>query len=66
VKAGVPQFAVGPSYGDTGTELFGPYDATKVSVAAVPEPATWVMMLIGMAALGIAVQQRRLLATQGA
>ena len=37
--------------------------ATPVSVAAaVPEPATWAMMLIGFGAVGVALRRRRRLA----
>lgn len=63
--AGVPEFAEGPSYGNKVTDFFEQYDATKWSIAAVrgatpvPEPSTWAMMLTGMAALGLAMQRRR-------
>lgn len=41
----------------TGT-AYGPA-LDNVSVAAVPEPATWAMMLIGFAGLGMMVRSRR-------
>ena len=37
---------------------------TGAAVAAVPEPATWAMMLIGFGAMGVALRRRR--RTQGA
>jgi hypothetical protein len=35
---------------------------TGVSLAAVPEPATWAMMMIGLAGLGAALRSRKLVA----
>ncbi len=34
------------------------FDATSVSVPAVPEPATWAMMLTGFAGMGCAIRRR--------
>jgi PEP-CTERM motif len=59
VNAGYPQFAVGPSYSGQGMALYEPYDVTKWTISAAPEPATWTMMLAGMAGLGLAMRWRR-------
>jgi PEP-CTERM motif len=57
--AGVPEFGEGTSYRAEVTDGFERYDATKWSIrpigtSAVPEPATWAMMLFGFAGLGFA------------
>ena len=43
-----------PSYGN---------EITNVSVAAVPEPATWALMLAGFGAMGVALRSRRRIAS---
>ena len=37
---------------------WSPQRANLPAAAAVPEPATWAMMLIGIAALGLALRMR--------
>ena len=61
INAGYPQFAVGPSYSGENMALYEAYDVTKWTIAAVPEPSTWTMMLAGIAAgLGLlALRSRR-------
>lgn len=44
--------------------VFGPNFEYSVAVAAVPEPATWAMMLFGFAAIGFAVRHRRSVTAQ--
>ena len=44
--------------------VFGPNFKYSVAVAAVPEPATWAMMLFGFAAIGFAVRHRRSVTAQ--
>lgn len=44
----------------SGTLLSNPYAPGGGSVGAVPEPATWAMMLAGFAMLGTAMRRRRL------
>lgn len=46
--------AGGPS---TGTDRLGTFSVA--AVAAVPEPGTWAMMLIGFGAMGVALRRRR-------
>lgn len=46
-------FGLGPTYSVTGTL------APRVSAAAVPEPATWAMMICGFAFTGMALRKRR-------
>lgn len=65
-----PGYSCGPapsdSYASGYTEAGYPsslFVATSASVAAVPEPATWAMMLFGFGALGGAMRFRRKLAT---
>lgn len=38
-------------------------DTITVNVGAVPEPATWALMTLGMAAVGFAMRRRRKVAT---
>jgi hypothetical protein len=35
-----------------------PFDNYRITIAAVPEPASWAMMLMGFGALGVAVRRR--------
>jgi hypothetical protein len=61
---GIPEFGEGVSYRNEVTDGFELYDATKwsirpISASAVPEPATWAMMLIGFAGLSYAGYRRR-------
>lgn len=44
-----------------GATIFGPVDIS-VSFAAVPEPATWAMMLVGLGGLGAMMRRRKALA----
>ena len=75
--AGVPEFAVGPSYGNTGADLFDRFTPANMSISEgfalantsitpVPEPATWATMLTGMAALGLLMRRRRWSGATGA
>jgi hypothetical protein len=62
--AGIPEFGEGASYRTQVTGEFELYDTTKwsirpISASAVPEPATWAMMLIGFAGLSYAGYGRR-------
>jgi hypothetical protein len=63
---GIPEFGEGVSYRNHNqvTDGFEVYDATKwsirpISASAVPEPATWAMVLIGFAGLSYAGYGRR-------
>lgn len=63
----------GFSFGDQSFQYAGPFRTgaptyfelqdgsiiTDLNVAAVPEPATWAMMLLGFAAIGVAARRRR-------
>ena len=63
----------GFSFGDQSFQYAGPFRTgaptyfelqdgsiiTDLNVAAVPEPATWMMMLLGFAAIGVAARRRR-------
>ena len=56
-------YVVGPGFGDTSPgdgEAFLAAVTTAPAVAAVPEPSTWAMMLIGFAALGYMTLRRKL------
>lgn len=39
------------------------FNATSVTVAAVPEPATWAMMLVGFGAMGYTMRRRKKIKT---
>lgn len=54
-------FVVGTAgaYRDFRTDFAGGIDSVSLSVAAVPEPATWAMMLVGFALVGAATRYRR-------
>ena len=41
----------------------GPYTGANNPVSAVPEPATWAMMLIGFGGLGLAMRRKHALST---
>ena len=47
-----------PDGGFAGTQIIGA-GATLTAVRAVPEPATWAMMLLGLGAAGFALRGRR-------
>jgi len=58
LKTSIPPF--GPSNLDV--VINGPttnFSITQISPAAVPEPATWAMMLLGFGAIGAAMRRRR-------
>lgn len=55
----------GIDLGTGGATLIGGLGAqgiTGITIAAVPEPATWAMMLMGFAGVGVALRRRRRLA----
>ena len=58
-----PNFTLGNEQGLYGNDYAGPAFAGQwnfaTSSAAVPEPATWAMLLLGFAGLGAAVRKRR-------
>ena len=41
----------------------GPYTGANNPVSAVPEPATWAMMLIGFGGIGLAMRRKHALST---
>ena len=45
--------------GSTSIGRIGTQGITGITIAAVPEPGTWAMMLIGFGAIGMAVRRRR-------
>lgn len=45
--------------GDSLTSLYDNTGGTSISVASVPEPASWAMMLAGFGVIGFAARQRR-------
>jgi PEP-CTERM motif len=45
--------------GPNGGELYGDYSVDSVTIAAVPEPATWAMMIIGFGGAGAAMRRLR-------
>ena len=45
--------------GSTSIGRIGTQGITGITIAAVPEPGTWAMMLIGFGAIGVAVRRRR-------
>jgi hypothetical protein len=54
--------ALAPDWSRIGTDITheGPFNAAfSLSGSIVPEPATWVMMLLGFAGLGFAFKQSR-------
>ena len=53
-------FAADPasSLGTTGLDAYG-FALDNVSVAAVPEPATWAMMLLGFGIAGVSLRRRK-------
>jgi hypothetical protein len=55
----------GPSsyYGDNSGGFSAEISAASENVGAVPEPATWAMMIIGFGAVGAAMRRRRLTVT---
>lgn len=48
----------------TGGFASGLVSASSSAVTAVPEPATWAMLIFGMGAAGVAMRRRRKLATR--
>jgi hypothetical protein len=50
------QMTSGNAYGQTAVQGFG---VGTFAISAVPEPATWAMMLLGFAGLGFAFRQSR-------
>lgn len=62
ITAGTGRFAGGTgSFGEVGTVDVrnGPPSRLTLNFAAVPEPATWAMMLFGFGGIGIAMRRRR-------
>lgn len=51
--------AAGKSYFNIHTTTFGGGEIRGFLVAIVPEPATWMMMLLGFGAIGLAVRRRQ-------
>jgi len=45
--------------GPNGGELYGDYSVTSVTITAVPEPAAWAMMLVGLGVAGAALRGSR-------
>jgi hypothetical protein len=60
VKLKNTDFALGGAV----TNVAGEFKLLTESVSAVPEPATWAMMLLGFGATGVAVRRRRKAAAQ--
>jgi len=52
-STGVITFSTGLNGGDADIGL------DNVSISAVPEPATWAMMLVGFGGMGVAMRSRR-------
>ncbi len=52
--------------GNSGAEYIGLDNVSVVETAAIPEPATWAMMLVGFGALGAALRSRRKMAAAAA
>src|SRR5207248_399462 len=51
--------ASGRAYLNIHTSTFGGGEIRGFLVAIVPEPASWMMMLLGFGAIGLAVRRRR-------
>jgi hypothetical protein len=51
--------------GDAFPLVQGFYNISAISVAAVPEPATWAMMVLGLAGVGASLRRRRRAQPQG-
>ncbi len=47
------------NYSGTGPTSSGPLNFSVKDLGAVPEPATWAMMLVGFGAVGLALRQRK-------
>jgi hypothetical protein len=63
LSTGVQYYALVTSYdaagrGNYSLSIAGPGTATISAAGAVPEPATWAMMILGMGAVGLAMRRR--------
>ena len=60
VARGLKPLGLGfPAPNTFGTAGAATLTITRAAVAAVPEPATWAMMLIGFGAMGVSLRRRR-------
>jgi hypothetical protein len=52
-------FTIGSPPADLGNDLVNEFGAQVFTVAAVPEPATWAMMILGFAGIGFMAYRRK-------